>query len=201
ITVDTGIAAFEPLEVAKKIGLDVIVTDHHEVQEELPEAYAIVHPKQSDNYPFKELAGVGVAFKLAQYLLGYFPKQFLDLVAIGTVADLVPLIDENRILVKFGLEALTKSNRPGLIALKEVTTIKGTVDEQDIGFGIGPRLNAAGRLESAYPAVELLLTQDPDEARRLASEIDAINQERQQIVNDIYEEAKELVDLNEERNR
>lgn len=201
ITVDTGIAAFESAEVAKEIGLDLIITDHHEVQEQRPEAYAIVHPKTSEAYPFKELAGVGVAFKMAHYLLGYFPTQFLDLVAIGTVADLVPLIAENRILVKFGLEVLSNSSRPGITALKEVAAIKGEIDEQDVGFAIGPRLNAAGRLESAYPAVELLLTRDVEEGRRLATEIDLINQERQQIVNHMVEEAVDLVKLNEKDNQ
>ncbi|WP_440895961.1 single-stranded-DNA-specific exonuclease RecJ [Amphibacillus sp. Q70] len=201
ITVDTGIAAFESAEVAKELGLDLIITDHHEVQAECPEAYAIIHPKTSKDYPFKELAGVGVAFKMAQYLLGYFPTQFLDLVAIGTVADLVPLIDENRILVKFGLEALSNSSRPGISALKEVAAIKGVIDEQDVGFAIGPRLNAAGRLESAYPAVELLLTRDIEEGSRLATEIDLINQERQQLVNHMVEEALELVKQNEKDNQ
>ncbi|MBU5593568.1 single-stranded-DNA-specific exonuclease RecJ [Amphibacillus sp. MSJ-3] len=201
ITVDTGIAAFESAKVAKELNMDLIITDHHEVQDKLPEAYAIIHPKLSKDYPFKELAGVGVAFKIAHYLLGYLPKQFLDLVAIGTVADLVPLIDENRILVKFGLESLANSKRPGIVALKEVAAIKGIVDEQDVGFAIGPRLNAAGRLESAYPAVELLLTSEMEEGQRLATEIDLINQERQRIVNQIVEEAIELVNLNEKDNQ
>ena len=201
ITVDTGIAAVESANVAKELGIDLIITDHHEAQGELPDAYAIIHPKQSPDYPFKDLAGVGVAFKLAEYLLGYFPKQFLDLVAIGTVADLVPLVNENRILVKFGLEVLDQSTRPGLNALKEVAAIKGVVTEQDIGFGIGPRLNAVGRLGSAYPAVELLLTEDVEEGQTLATEIDLINQERQEIVNQISEEAIEIVEQTKDANQ
>lgn len=200
ITVDTGIAAFEAADTAKEIGLDLIITDHHEIQEELPTAYAIIHPKLSENYPFKDLAGVGVAFKLAEYLLGYFPTQFLDLVAIGTIADLVPLLSENRILTKYGLDSLTTTERPGLRALKEVASIKGEVDEQDIGFGIGPRLNAAGRLETAYPAVQLLLTRDPEEAQALATEINLINQERQEIVSEIVDEAIEMVNQTQDIN-
>jgi len=200
ITVDTGIAAVESATVAKELGIDLIITDHHEAQAEMPDAYAIIHPGLSEDYPFKDLAGVGVAFKVAHYLLGYFPKQFLDLVAIGTVADLVPLVNENRILVKYGLEAIEQTQRPGLRSLKEVASIKGPVDEEDIGFRIGPRLNAVGRLGSAYPAVELLLTDDPEEAKRLATEINSINQERQEIVTQIAEEAIEIVEQTKDDN-
>lgn len=201
ITVDTGIAAIEPARVAGELGLDLIITDHHEVQEELPEAYAIIHPKCSKEYPFKELAGVGVAFKLAQYLLGYFPEQLLDFVVIGTVADLVPLVDENRILAYYGLKAITNSKRPGIQALKEVSGIKESVTEEDVGFLIGPRINAVGRLQTAYPAVELLLTEDIEEAHEIASNINQINQERKQIVQDIVQEAIAIVTENEEENK
>lgn len=193
ITVDTGVAAIEALEEANRLGLDVIVTDHHEVQETLPIACAIVHPKTSKNYPFDDLAGVGVAFKLAHYLLGYLPKQFLDLVAIGTIADLVPLKNENRILTYHGLRALSQTERPGLVALKEIAGIKEVVKEEDVGFGIGPRLNAVGRLGDAAPAVELLLTNDFTRATQLAEEINLINQERQAIVKDIAAEAEAMV--------
>ncbi|WP_067837272.1 single-stranded-DNA-specific exonuclease RecJ [Amphibacillus sediminis] len=201
ITVDTGIAAFEAAQVAKEIGLDLIITDHHELQEQLPEALAIIHPKYSKDYPFKELAGVGVAFKVAQYLLNYFPKQYLDLVVIGTIADLVPLTGENRILAKFGLQAISQSKRLGLQALKEVASLAGNVTEEDIGFSIGPRINAVGRLETAYPAVELLLTDDPSEAQRIASSINLINQERQSIVNEIVKEAIAMVNQQAEDQR
>lgn len=201
ITVDTGIAAFEAAEVAKELELDLIITDHHEIQGQLPVALAIIHPHCSDDYPFKSLAGVGVAFKLAQYLLGYFPKQFLDLVVIGTIADLVPLEGENRVLAKLGLDYINQSSRAGIIALKEVAGIKGRIDEQDIGFGISPRLNAVGRLQTAYPAVELLLTDDKAEAQRIATEIDLINQERQEIVKQIVEEATALVEQDPEANK
>ncbi|CQR46947.1 Single-stranded-DNA-specific exonuclease RecJ [Paraliobacillus sp. PM-2] len=201
ITVDTGIAAFGPAQLAKELGIDLIITDHHEVQSTLPDAYAIVHPKCSASYPFKELAGVGVAFKLAHYLLGYFPKQFLDLVVIGTIADLVPLVNENRILAYHGLKVISQSKRPGIIALKKIAGLSNTISEEDIGFLIGPRINAVGRLQSAYPALELLLTEDIEEARSIANDINEINQERQKIVADITEEAISHVESNQEANK
>lgn len=201
ITVDTGIAAFGPAQIAKELGIDLIITDHHEVQSELPEAYAIIHPKTSSDYPFKELAGVGVAFKLAHYLLGYFPKQFLDLVVIGTIADLVPLVNENRILAFHGLKAISQSKRPGITALKKIAGITNAVSEEDIGFLIGPRINAVGRLQSAYPALELLLSEDREQAESIATEINEINQERQKIVGDITEEAIGHVEANIEANK
>lgn len=193
ITVDNGISGVHEAQVAKELGIDLIITDHHEVQGEMPEAYAILHPKCSVDYPFDELAGVGVAFKFAQGLLGYFPEKFLDLVAIGTVADLVPLVGENRILVREGLEVLTSTERPGLKAIKEVAKMDGEVTEEEIGFQIGPRLNAVGRLQDANLAVELLRSEDMDEARELANEVQALNQERQKIVADIAKEAEALL--------
>ncbi|WP_163537861.1 single-stranded-DNA-specific exonuclease RecJ [Gracilibacillus sp. YIM 98692] len=197
ITVDNGIAGIDEVELAQKRGMDVIITDHHEVQEQLPEAYAIIHPKCSDAYPFKELAGVGVAFKFATHLLGYFPKQFLDLVAIGTVADLVPLVDENRILVKHGLKTLTQTSRAGVKALKKLCSIEGTVSEEDIGFRIAPRLNAVGRLQDANLAVDLLLTQDPEEAEELSNYVQDLNTERQKIVGEITQEAIHILEENQ----
>ncbi|MYL53397.1 single-stranded-DNA-specific exonuclease RecJ [Pontibacillus yanchengensis] len=194
ITVDTGIAAHHEAKVAKELGIDLIITDHHEVQESLPEAYAIVHPKCSSSYPFQELAGVGVAFKFAHALLGDFPKHLLDLVVIGTIADLVPLHDENRVLSYYGLQALSRSVRPGFQALRQLCGIEGPLTEEDIGFAIGPRINAVGRLQNASPAVELLLTEDDDEAAYLANQIQELNQERQQIVADIAKEAETMLD-------
>lgn len=194
ITVDTGISAVYEAFVAKELGIDLIITDHHEMQDELPDAYAIIHPKCSPNYPFKELAGVGVAFKFAESLLGYFPKHLLEFVAIGTIADLVPLIDENRVLSFFGLHALTISKNVGIQALKEVSQIEGNVTEEDVGFLIGPRLNAVGRLQDADLAVELLMSENLNDARRMAKEIQHINEQRQQIVNEIVIEAEELVE-------
>lgn len=201
ITVDTGIAAFESIDVANEIGLDVIITDHHEVQETLPAAYAIIHPKISEDYPFKALAGVGVAFKLSQYLLGYFPEKFLDLVVIGTISDLVPLVGENRVLATLGLKQLQQTKRPGLVALKHVAGIKDDVDEEDIGFGIGPRLNAVGRLGSAMPAVKLLISEDLEEANQLAQMIHDMNTERQEIVKEIAKEAIAIVEASPDEHR
>jgi single-stranded-DNA-specific exonuclease len=194
ITVDTGIASVLEASIAKQLGIDLIITDHHEPQVELPDAFAILHPKCSADYPFKELAGVGVAFKFAHVLLGYLPKQLLDLVAIGTIADLVPLLDENRVLAYYGLHALTITNNPGIKALKRLCKIEGNVTEEDVGFSIGPRLNAVGRLQDADLAVQLLMTDDPNEATEMANEIQLINQERQQIVSDIVGEADQMVD-------
>lgn len=194
ITVDTGIAAVHEAAVAKQLGIDLIITDHHEVQETVPDAYAIIHPKCSPDYSFKELAGVGVAFKLAQHLLGYFPSHLLDLVVIGTIADLVSLTEENRTLAYYGLKAITNSKRPGIQALKRQCNIEGDVTEEDIGFLIGPRINAVGRLQDAHPAVDLLLTDDPEEAEELAAFIQQLNQERKQIVSDIAKEAEAMVE-------
>lgn len=194
ITVDTGIAAVHEAEIAKQLGIDLIITDHHEPQEELPDAFSILHPKCSSSYPFKDLAGVGVAFKFAQSLLGYFPKHLLEFVAIGTIADLVPLVEENRILAYFGLQALSQSKNPGIQALKKVCKIEGNVTEEDVGFSIGPRINAVGRLQDATLAVELLMTDDMYLAEDIAEEIEQINEQRKKIVNEIVEEAEKSVD-------
>jgi single-stranded-DNA-specific exonuclease len=198
VTVDTGISAVHEANVAKEIGLDFIVTDHHEPPPVLPDAYAIVNPKQEDcYYPFKGLAGVGVAFKLAHALLGQAPEDLLDIAVIGTIADLVPLVDENRLIAKKGIKALERTNRPGLVALKKIT---GMIDKEltaeHVGFGIGPRINAAGRLDSATPAVELLICDDKLTAENLATEIDELNKVRQGIVNEITEEAVKIVEQN-----
>ncbi|MBP2256611.1 single-stranded-DNA-specific exonuclease RecJ [Virgibacillus alimentarius] len=198
ITVDNGIAAVHEANIAKELGIDLIITDHHEIQEQLPDAYAIVHPKCSPNYSFQELAGVGVAFKLSEHLLGYFPKDFLDLVAIGTIADLVPLVSENRILAHYGLIALTTTKNIGLNALKQVCEIEGNVTEEDVGFRIGPRINAVGRLQNASLAVELLMTENQLEAEQLAEEIQSLNEERKKIVSSIVKEAEHMVEEDRE---
>ncbi|MFC2948456.1 single-stranded-DNA-specific exonuclease RecJ [Virgibacillus sediminis] len=196
ITVDNGIAGVHEAEIMKQLGVDLIVTDHHEVQAELPDAYAILHPKCSPSYPFQELAGVGVAFKFAEQLLGYFPENLLEFVALGTIADLVPLVNENRILVYHGLRQLSVTSNPGLRALKHVCKIEGNVTEEDVGFLIAPRVNAVGRLQNADLAVQLLMTEDDLEAAKIAEEIDQINQERQKIVNKIAKEAEKMADRN-----
>lgn len=196
ITVDNGISNVAEVELASELGIDVIITDHHEVQDTLPEAYAIIHPHLSPNYPYKYLAGVGIAFQVAHYLLGELPTEFLDLVAIGTVADLVPLTGENRILVAEGLKHVNHTKIIGLQKLIEVTNLNRKITEREIGFIIGPRLNAVGRLQDASLAVELLLTKDEDEALMIATEIDELNTERQQMVETIVMEAeKKLNDI------
>lgn len=195
ITVDTGISAVHEASVLKSLGADLIITDHHEPGPILPEALAIIHPKlPGSTYPFKELAGVGVAFKLSQALLGRLPEHLLEFVAIGTIADLVPLVDENRYLVKRGLKKIRSSSRTGIKALcKQAGIEQQTIDEETIGFTIGPRINAVGRLDSADPAVHLLLSEDLDEAEMLAEEIDSYNKERQRIVSSIADEAIQQV--------
>lgn len=191
ITVDTGISAVNEAKVAKELGLDLIITDHHEPGPELPEALAIIHPKLPESaYPFRDLAGVGVAFKLAHALYGKIPEHLLEIAAIGTIADLVPLKDENRLIAKAGINRLKATGNLGLKALlKKAGTEQSAINEDTIGFFLAPRLNAAGRLDSADPAVELLLTDDPYEAEAIADEIDQMNKTRQQIVSDITEEA------------
>lgn len=199
ITVDNGIAALEVMTHAKEIGLDVIVTDHHEPREVMPEAIAVIHPKHPKSaYPFDELAGVGVAYKLAHALLGEEPKELLDLVAVGTVADLVSLTDENRLLVQLGLRQLREGANLGLAVLAKKASLKlEEATEETIGFGLAPRLNAVGRLGPADPAADLLLTEDPEEALFLAEEIDDANKERKQIVVDTTKLAMETIEAKE----
>jgi len=196
ITVDNGVSGHEALSYAKEKGIDVIVTDHHELPETLPEAYAIIHPRHPQGeYPFKDLAGVGVSFKVATALLGDIPMESLDLVSIGTIADLVSLTGENRALVSLGLKLLKQTERIGLHALAEVGSLDLTnATEETIGFGIGPRLNAMGRLKSAMPAVELLTTFDDEEAMSIAKDIQSTNTERQNLVKKITKEALAMVE-------
>lgn len=191
ITVDTGISALHEAEVAKELGVDLIITDHHEPGPKLPDSFAIVHPKlEGSNYPFRELAGAGVAFKFAHALLGEVPEEFLEMAALGTIADLVSLLGENRLIAKKGLERLKRTSNLGLQALLAVTrTDEASISEETIGFVIGPRINAAGRLGSADPAVQLLLTEDPAEASQLAEEIEMLNRDRQSLVSAMTEEA------------
>ncbi|KAF1296956.1 single-stranded-DNA-specific exonuclease RecJ [Enterococcus sp. JM4C] len=195
ITVDNGVAGHEALAYAKSQGVDVIVTDHHELPAELPEAYAIVHPRHPEgNYPFGDLAGVGVAYKVATALLEEAPAEFLDLVAIGTIADLVSLTGENRTLVTFGLAAMKQTERLGLAALfKESGVNPEEVTETSIGFSIGPRLNAIGRLDDPNPAVELFSTFDEEVAANLAALLNQKNDERKAIVEKITAEALAMV--------
>lgn len=195
ITVDNGVAGHEAIAYAQSQNVDVIVTDHHSMPEVLPEAFAIVHPEHPEsNYPFKYLAGVGVAFKVATALLDYIPSDMLDLVAIGTIADMVSLTDENRILVSHGLKVLANTERAGLM---ELMRLSGTdfekVNEETIGFQIAPRLNALGRLDDPNPAIELLTGWDEEVAAEIAQMIDEKNSERKVIVENIFNQALTMI--------
>ncbi|MGE7912841.1 single-stranded-DNA-specific exonuclease RecJ [Lysinibacillus xylanilyticus] len=196
ITVDNGISGIEPIRVAKELGMDVIVTDHHEPGDELPSADIILHPRIPEgHYPFGELAGVGVAFKLAHALYGELPTHLIEYVAVGTVADLVPLVDENRYLVKRGIEEMRRSLSPWIQAMCEVASAEQTkINEETIGFYFGPRLNAVGRLGEAAPGVELLMAEDNAKAIALAKQLNACNSERKDIVKSITDEAIALIE-------
>ena len=198
VTVDNGVAGHEAIDLAQSMGVDVIVTDHHSLPEVLPDAYAIVHPEHPESdYPFKHLAGCGVAFKLACALLEEVQVELLDLVAIGTIADMVSLTDENRIMVQYGLEVLRNTQRLGLQELFEIAGISSSdLTEETVGFQLAPRLNALGRLDNPNPAIELLTGFDDEEVREIALMIQDKNEERKEIVQAIYEEAKSLVDPN-----
>jgi len=198
VTVDNGVAGHEAIDLAQSMGVDVIVTDHHSMPEVLPDAYAIVHPEHPEaDYPFKHLAGCGVAFKLACALLEEVQVELLDLVAIGTIADMVSLTDENRIMVQYGLEVLRNTQRIGLQELFEIAGISSSdITEETVGFQLAPRLNALGRLADPNPAIDLLTGFDDEEVHEIALMIQEKNEERKEIVQSIYEEAKSLVDPN-----
>ncbi len=204
VTTDCGIQRVDEVEHARQYGIDVIITDHHTPGPagSLPQAVAVINPQRADSkYPFRHLAGVGVAFKVCEALtatLGHgvagFRRGFLDLASIGTVTDVMPLVDENRIIVKHGLEALTTTKKPGLRAL--ITTCgfnDRAISAMDIGFGIGPRLNAASRIDETQIALDLLMTKDPTEADRLASRLNDLNDMRRDEQKRIFDEAMEQV--------
>ncbi len=197
ITVDNGISAKEEIEHASRLGIDVVVTDHHEPPPELPHAaIAVVNPKKPGcSYPFKELAGAGIAYKLAVALSGQAEPEWQVLAAIGTIADLVPLTDENRILAKCGLEAIKRADLPGVRSLIHVSGSRvENCTEMTIAFQIAPRLNAGGRMSDAEPAVRLLMTEDEQEADMLARMLDDLNRERQKQVEAMTEEAFRIVE-------
>lgn len=202
ITVDNGVAGHEAIEYAKEQSVDVIVTDHHELPEKLPNAYSIIHPKHPEgNYPFKELAGVGVALKTAQAILGELPTDFLDLAAIGTVADMVSLTGENRAIVYYGLKMLRQTQRMGLRQLIVDLGIKPSeVDEKTIGFQIAPVMNTAGRLEQANIVVELLSSFDEEVIQSITKHLIEINEQRKDIVKTIVEEAMNQIEPTDEIN-
>lgn len=200
ITADCGISNYTEVDGARKIGLDIIITDHHVPPPTLPPALATVNPKREDSlYPFSQLAGVGVAFKLIQALFQTLGKEehleeLLDLVALGTVADMVPLLGENRYLVKRGLEVLSRTRRPGL---QEMINLVGLspedLDTEDISWVLAPRLNAPGRLDHALPSYRLLVTESPKEARQLAEELVQQNTQRQRLTEEFFCQAKEQI--------
>ncbi|MFX3634872.1 MAG: single-stranded-DNA-specific exonuclease RecJ [Candidatus Pristimantibacillus sp.] len=193
VTVDTGISACDEIEYAKQLGIDVVVTDHHEPPELIPAACAVVNPKRHDClYPFKGLAGVGVAFKLAHALMDRPPMEWTDIVCLGTIADLMPLEGENRILVRSGLTRLRNTSNTGFRALAEAGGIElSEVNARAVAFGMAPRINAAGRLDHAKRAVELLTNDNYDDAILAASSLDVLNKERQRIVESIVKEAEQ----------
>ncbi|MBO5364967.1 MAG: single-stranded-DNA-specific exonuclease RecJ [Clostridia bacterium] len=200
ITVDTGITAVEESEYAKEIGLDVIVTDHHECKEQIPAVYAAVDPKRKDcPYPFKSLAGVGVVFKLIQALddkesLPELMEKYSDLMCLGTVADISPLIDENRVIVTEGLKRFRATKNVGLKALIDVSTNGKAITTSTIGYTIAPRINASGRLGCASRSVELFLTDDENRAKELAESLCEENTLRQQTEQKMFREAMEYLE-------
>ena len=202
ISVDCGITATEAIREANRLGMDVIVTDHHQPKAVLPEACAVLDPKRDDcPYPFKELAGAGVAFKLAQALFerkGWDQAQFhrhLDLIALGSAADIVPLVNENRVLVKYGLEQMTRTENLGLRALLENVGLSGKpLGTGQVVFILAPRINAVGRMGSALKAVRLLTTDNEGQARNIAQVLEADNRRRKQIDDQTLTEALKMAE-------
>lgn len=202
ISVDCGITAITEVEYARQLNMEVIISDHHEPGIQLPDAYAILNPKcENSNYPFQELAGVGVAYKLAQALITALNldedliKNFVDFVAIGSAADIVPLVDENRIFVKEGLKKLNETERPGLKALLQVAGLcNKPIGTGQIVFVIAPRINAVGRMGNAERAVDLLTTQDNDRALEIANILEAENRQRKNIDEETFKLAQQIID-------
>ncbi len=208
ITVDCGIRSVQEVAEANAVGMDVIITDHHSVGPKLPSAHAVIDPKRADSiYPYRALAGVGVAYTLARALAirqarhdapNFAPEDYLDLVALGTVADLVPLTGENRYLATQGLAALNQTQRPGIRALMDVAGVKpGKANASSIGFRLGPRINAAGRLEHAMLAYTLLMTDDGASAAELAQQLQEINERRQEMTGEMQSIASAAAGLDD----
>ena len=192
ITVDNGIKSIEEVALLKKHKIDTIVTDHHQAEEILPDAFAIIHTELND-YPFKPLAGVGVSFKLAQALIGEDAFTYIDTVMLGTVADMMPLSSENRAIVNLGLKKVRQSAHIGLSKLIQFLNLD-QVSVADVQFKIAPRINACGRMKSAKIALELLLASDAKEANRRVEEIEEINNRRKKLTKVLYNEALDLYD-------
>ena len=191
ITVDCGITAIEEAALCRELGMDLVITDHHECKDRLPDAIAVVDPHRPDGgYPHRNLSGVAVAFKLACALSGdpeAVLAEYADMVCLGTVADVIPLVGENRVFVSRGLKALSGTTRPGLAALiAQCGCDEKNISATTIGFMLAPRINAAGRMGQVDLAVDLFLTQDPDHAAEVAARLCELNRQRQQIESDIY---------------
>lgn len=196
ITVDNGIAGIDEAEILLEHGVDLIITDHHQVKETLPRAYAILHPELDENYPFHHLSGSGVALKVAEALLQeVIPEDFYAIAMLGTIGDVVPLIDENRSIVKRGLAALRETEIEGLNAMMDLAgTEKSEATEVNVGFELCPRLNAPGRMDEAALSVECLIAESEEEAKLIADQIESFNSERQKVTQKVLEEATKLVD-------
>ena len=200
ITVDCGISGLEEVDYANSLGMEIIITDHHEPAEKLPEAIAVIDAKRKDNkYPFNQLAGVGVVFKLIQAIsteLKLEEKEYLkylDLVCIGTISDIVPLVDENRVIAKLGLKLIEKTKNIGLKTLLNIADLK-KIDSNAISFGVAPRINACGRMGFQEEALQLFLTEDSGEATKIAKRLVQFNQERQAKEKQIFEEVIEKIE-------
>lgn len=207
ITVDCGISAIEEIEYANSLGITTIITDHHEPLEELPKALAIIDAKRKDNeYPFNKLAGVGVVFKVIQALgikLGLNEKEYLkylDLVCVGTISDIVPLVDENRVIAKLGLKLVNVTKNLGLRCLLESAGYK-TIDSNTVSFGIAPRVNACGRMGHENEALDIFLSDDIDEVKKLSDKLNEYNRTRQETEKNIVKEALELIETNKENEK
>lgn len=197
LALDCGVTALEPVALGRRLGLDMVIIDHHEPAESLPDATAVVDPKRHDShYPERDLASVGLCFKTASAVCTlldisheYLQRAFLDLVALGTVADVVPLLGENRTLTFHGLTLLSQTRKVGLQALLRSCSLSGPLRAQDVAFRLAPRINAVGRMGDATEALELMLTEDTEEATRLALRLEAANRERQREQESAYREA------------
>ena len=206
ITVDCGISGIDEIEYANSLGIETLITDHHEPAEMLPNALAVVDAKRKDNkYPFNQLAGVGVVFKLIQAIsikLNLEEKEYLkylDIVCIGTISDIVPLVDENRVIAKLGLKLIAQTKNIGLKALLEVIGFK-EIDSTAVSFGVAPRINACGRMGNEQVALDLFLSKDYEEAKKLALKLNEYNIERQTIEKRIFDEATEKIEKDERDN-
>ena len=189
ITVDNGVTGVEEVEYAKKQGVDTIITDHHTFQSEVPDAYAIVHCNYpGQKYPFDDYCGAGVAYTICRALMDDSMSDMLELAMIGTIGDMVKVTGEGHIIVKRGLEMINQSERPGLRALIKLSGLNlGQITATDIGFNIAPRLNAVGRLANAELAVQLLLTDDEDDAQQIAQQIEDLNEKRKELTTEVFQ--------------